>query len=368
MREPYLDGLRGWAAIAVVLHHLLHITIFPGWRNYLPAIPFFADGTFAVFVFFVLSGYVLSAGFFKTGQRAVVVDLALRRYFRLTIPILVISAIGAAMMYAGWMVNGHAGYAAGSWFWWSYFYQFEPSVADVLNFSLYRVYVDANAMTSYNSSLWTMPVEMQGSIAVFAVLLVAGGSRSARLAGHALLLGATWWLDSSIFALALGCALADFRYSRHFHQFEVSEKRVMLSRLMILSGLMLAAMRWEDNSPVQLAFASLALIFGVMLSDGVRRALSTPISQWVGRLSFSIYLVQIPVMCSFTAWGFMALYQGHGISALSLLALFVSSLALIMLSAMAFYPVEKLGIMVGRKFSQAIFKLARPTVLPLRTE
>lgn len=359
MRESYLDGLRGWAAIAVVLHHLLHITIFPGWRNYLPAIPFFADGTFAVFVFFVLSGYVLSAGFFKTGERAVVVDLALRRYFRLTIPILVISAIAAAMMAAGWMLNGHAGYAAGSWFWWSAFYQFDPSVADVINFSLYRVYVDPNAMTSYNSSLWTMPVEMQGSIAVFAILLLVGTSRAARLVGHAVLLGLTWWFDSSIFALALGCALAAFRHSRHFHQFEVSEKRQLLSVLMIACGLMLAAWRWEDNEPLTLSFASLALIFGIMLSQRARRALSTPLSQWVGRLSFSIYLVQIPVMCSFTAWGFMALYSGHSISALSLLILFVSSMALIMLSAMLFYPVERLGIVVGRKVSQTIMRFAR---------
>src|SRR6476646_6648538 len=68
MRRTALDGLRGLAALVVVFHHVL--LTWPGWANaylgshgnalaYSP-LHVVLDGTFAVYVFFVLSGYVLT--------------------------------------------------------------------------------------------------------------------------------------------------------------------------------------------------------------------------------------------------------------------------------------------------------------------
>jgi peptidoglycan/LPS O-acetylase OafA/YrhL len=51
----------------------------------LPFKPIVLDGPFAVFIFFVLSGYVLSVFAFRAGRRRDAVDIALRRYPRLVL-------------------------------------------------------------------------------------------------------------------------------------------------------------------------------------------------------------------------------------------------------------------------------------------
>ena len=64
LRLEFLDGLRGWGALMVFLYHLivqlLSNTAPPYRSKYLA---FLLDGDFAVFIFFVLSGFVLSIKF-----------------------------------------------------------------------------------------------------------------------------------------------------------------------------------------------------------------------------------------------------------------------------------------------------------------
>ena len=61
---PFLDGVRGYAALYVVMHHAWNEMGWqdankqlPGWLQHLMS--FFAPGTYGVAVFIVLSGYCL---------------------------------------------------------------------------------------------------------------------------------------------------------------------------------------------------------------------------------------------------------------------------------------------------------------------
>lgn len=81
-RVRALDGIRGLAAVVVVVHHTFLVSpllanpyqnpydVRPGtiawWATYTP-LHLFWDGTEAVFVFFVLSGFVLSLPLARTG-------------------------------------------------------------------------------------------------------------------------------------------------------------------------------------------------------------------------------------------------------------------------------------------------------------
>lgn len=362
MRERYLDGLRGWAALVVMLGHTLIGMLWPHWA---PAFrPTVIDGTFSVYVFFVLSGYVLSIGFFSTGRRMVVADLALRRYLRLTIPILVISSIAMVFMMAGWMRNVEAGQASGSTHWLSQFYAFPPSIADLLHFSLWRVYIDPSATTSYNSSLWTMPVEMQGSILVFAFLLLVGRSRALRVVGHVAFLGVTFCSSSSFFAMALGVALAEFSCTSSHVALRQSSWSPRLALILVIGAVLAAGLRREVNDIRLLSACSAAVIYAVLISSTLQRLLSTRLSQWLGKISFSLYLVHIVVICSLVSWLYLALGDGAGLSlAKSALVGFVCVVACL-LSAALFFPVERLGVVAGRKFAAVILR-ASPAVIEL---
>ena len=104
----YLDGLRGVASLVVYFHHFL-LLVFPPFYfldmeflNQAPSLlKYFAttplrllfDGTLAVQIFFIHSGFVLCYHFFYKSKRSEnfrydnVVSSAIRRYIRLTIPL-----------------------------------------------------------------------------------------------------------------------------------------------------------------------------------------------------------------------------------------------------------------------------------------
>src|SRR4249920_301079 len=78
----YMDGLRGVAAFVVVLHHFA-LTFRPELVAAVSPLTLLFAGHFAVCIFFVISGFVLSYKFFETSRADVVTSGAVRRYFRL---------------------------------------------------------------------------------------------------------------------------------------------------------------------------------------------------------------------------------------------------------------------------------------------
>jgi hypothetical protein len=95
-RFRFLDGLRGWAAVVVLLHHLfvdgLPANSFMADRA-LWAKVFFLNGTLAVSVFFVISGFSLSIRYLETGDAGALGRVAAGRYLRLALPIFAICAM-----------------------------------------------------------------------------------------------------------------------------------------------------------------------------------------------------------------------------------------------------------------------------------
>lgn len=355
MRETYLDGLRGWAALVVVLCHAGEI-LWPTWH---PGFyPLFTDGSFSVFVFFVLSGYVLSVGFFRTGKRRVVVDLALRRYPRLTVPIFAACCLATVLMGFGLMHNIPASKAAGSDGWLPIVYTFTPTFMDLLHFSFWRVYVDGSPASSYDAPLWTMPIEMQGSILVFATLLVMGQRTTLRGVIHVVVLVVTAWLGSPFVAMAAGAAVANLAQLDMHRRLRDSAYASFVAWGLLVGAVVFAAARPDVPGPVWLTVCSSSLLYGVLLNKGFQRTLSSPVSSWLGRISFSLYLIHVLVLCSFTSWAYLALGGGEKLSSIGSTALLAVTVAVCLAVAALFHSMERLGIALGRRFSQAAFHVA----------
>ncbi|TPX07657.1 uncharacterized protein E0L32_010655 [Thyridium curvatum] len=195
----WLDGLRGFAAFLVYWqHHELwahdYDTENPIFENafgynkkfYLVSFPgirlLFTGGHFAVAIFFVISGYVLSAKplklihdgeFLKLGDN--VASALFRRWFRLYLPIICTTLVYCTMWHAFgiWVSNATA---KGSWREevWAWYAEFK-------NFSF--VFNSGGLpWFSYNVHLWSIPLEMKGSIVVYTVALaISRCTRNARL-------------------------------------------------------------------------------------------------------------------------------------------------------------------------------------------
>lgn len=350
MREHYLDGLRGWAALFVVGSHLGPMFLTQGLLQNI--FPFFTDGQMAVYVFFVLSGYVLSIGFFHTGQRNAVVTLALRRYPRLTIPILTTTLLSLLSMKLGLFANIPAGQAASS-AWLESFYQFQGSLPGALQFGLWDVYANYDGPTSYNSALWTMWIEMLGSMVIFGLLLLAGQNRIMQLVAIAAF---AFWAtrhNEHLVAFTLGMLLA------------LCSAQAWIPRnnaagfCLLAATLPITMLRYMGDSVTALSCYAAAIVFAVLLSPALQAMLSTRLSQWLGRVSFPLYLTHMLIICSLSSAMYLYFGNGNAVSPQEGALIAVVSIAACLFAARLFLPVELAAINVARAFSSLVLQLVR---------
>jgi peptidoglycan/LPS O-acetylase OafA/YrhL len=120
----------------------------------------------AVCVFFVLSGDALTLPLFRGLQAQSIHRLVLSRFCRLSVPILASCMLVWGLMRANLVFSHEAAPVVSSADWLATFLLFEPNLWGVIRYGIYGVYFD-QAPKSYNPFLWTMSIEMLGSVLVF---------------------------------------------------------------------------------------------------------------------------------------------------------------------------------------------------------
>lgn len=365
MREHHLDGLRGWAALVVLAFHIgpMFFGQSMWWQGLL--IPTVVDGTFAVYVFFALSGYVLSARFFRGAGRRYVVDMALRRYLRLTLPA-ALASLGAMLLMAnGLMFNFEASKVTGSE-WLGGFCRTAPTLLHLLQHSFVGGYL-APFPQPYNPVLWSMFYELWGSALLFAMLLCVGRRPARRLAGHALFVGGSWLAESPVLAIALGAVLADLVH-RPFHVSLARAPRAGLAGIgLAVVALVVVAVRIDlYDAVIRMSVCGALILYAVLISTPLQAALSTRVSRVLGAYSFPLYLVHFPLMLSVTSYAFVV--AGDGASPLTTAVILACSLVVYAGAAWAFRPVEQLAVVASKRFSTFVLtssdRVLRPRARP----
>ncbi len=293
-RNHEVDGIRGWASLSVLFGHVfLGVlgTAIPALRNHLTDLLF--NGQFAVLVFFVLSGDALATGCMIS--RATMDRVIVKRYFRLSIPIFLSCALVYLLMVAHLDFHGPVVAMVKREDWLGGFLHFNPSIIGLFKFAFYKVYAEQLPDKAYNPILWTMGMELIGSLLVFAFCQVQTKIR------HPLWVLATlslWLLFCrsyyGLFFIGVG-----FAHLRKHGYFERIEKNLWGRFLAPLGFLLLApCVVWI---PFHLAFSA-AFVFCVYSSPMLRRFFSNGISKFLGRISFSVYLIHFPVIISLDCW------------------------------------------------------------------
>ncbi|MFZ2835300.1 MAG: acyltransferase family protein, partial [Candidatus Moraniibacteriota bacterium] len=182
----YLDGLRGLAAFVVVFHHFIlafYPALFSGPDNVThmasgkeiflsgSVLNLFYNGNFAVCVFFVLSGYVLSHKFFVFKDNEIITASAVKRYLRLAIPVAFSVFCAYILMKFSLFYNQQAAEASGSG-WLGGFWDFKPDFIDSLNQTFIGTFF--SNVFEYNMTLWTIAFEFFGAFLVFGFLALFG--------------------------------------------------------------------------------------------------------------------------------------------------------------------------------------------------
>ena len=186
-----LEALRGYASVIVVLHHF-GLGFLPNFKAQmsegLPAysLGWLQSGTGAVYVFFLLSGFVLTLAYFENGDAKGLLRAAVKRLPRLWPP----AAYGVLLGYLAlrFQLNHNTAASLVSGSDWLAKFAYADQTHPV---SLWRAGKESITLflryraLQFNSNLWTMVVEFYGSLlALFAAFAMAGLWRKATLLRH----------------------------------------------------------------------------------------------------------------------------------------------------------------------------------------
>ena len=352
-RYEHLDGLRGLAALNVVVGHIVvasDFALYTGlaadsrsqWDVALSAWPLLlpvAGANFSVCVFLVLSGFVLAHAFHfgRLGALA----LAVKRALRLGVPILFATLFSWALLAAGLTYNRPV-IALWRSHWLDEQLAHGAHLADALREGTYGSLIGPwSFTTSYDSALWTMPIEFTGSLLLIGLARV-GWRRwklreSRTLAGIVALIAGVMaypvylslmlfgaaiylldprrleprltrtWLTGAMLAMAVLLGTAPFSAARGWgwdKMVAAAPAGILPSRCFALCQgfvVMEKTARWH-------AAGAILLLMAVETSPTVRRMLATKMPLFLGRISFPLYLLHVPLLMSVGCGTFLLLH------------------------------------------------------------
>jgi peptidoglycan/LPS O-acetylase OafA/YrhL len=358
LRLEFLDGLRGWGALMVFLYHLIVQLLFntaPPYRSRYLA--FLLDGDFAVFIFFVLSGFVLSIKFIISPGKYSLTQAVIARYFRLMLPIIITSFVAYMLMLAHAMYNVPASVPANTPQWLGVYFNFEPTPAYFLQFNLYYVFFNFNPGANFNPVLWTIAYEFTGSMLVY---LIVGFFRTDKnktyLVPIVFIILFNLFNNPIIACFAIGYLFAELyvAYSQR------SENTPWVSWLAtaLFAVPVICSTFYRTGHHFYIALLASLLVLSVTFSGVLKRFFSNKVSRFLGRISFPLYLIHLPLICSFSSYLFLYLpAHGYGNQATANIIV-ATTVPLGLLIAWIFYPIETFSVKASKRISEWLMRFS----------
>ncbi|WP_455546728.1 acyltransferase family protein [Dryocola clanedunensis] len=373
----YIEGIRGVACFMVVLSHLAlvfypglheHDLIIHGWERviYDSPLPFFYSGTAAVYIFFVLSGYVLTFGIMKNKDiLASISMMTIRRYFRLAPPV-VASCI---LAYVALNFIGSDTSALSAWA--QSYGKFEPTFFGAIYSGLVETFFRGGS--NYNPVLWTMKIELIGSFIVFYYCAVSSKvnrkfvvallfslcisllpiSQIEKYSYLCFIFGA--YISGVDIRLPLKMALPFLIVGAYFGGVHYGS-----SAYSMVIGFVSFSVLGEMINAYYLfcAFSGVLVVMSIISNESLSRLFSGKIVVYSGKVSFSVYLIHMPIIYLISPFIFNSFLNELGYFYASLTSSFLTVFVIYMASN-AFY---KAFDFQSIKLSKAAFTSMRPIV------
>jgi peptidoglycan/LPS O-acetylase OafA/YrhL len=303
-RIATLDALRGVAALAVVFSHAIDKDAWPAWLSDLTPLGMCRDGRAPVILFFVLSGLALTLSLKETRVTGYL-PFAARRICRIWVPFAV--AILIAALCAG-LVDTH------------------PLTADEVRYPLWSpeipsldetldtlVMLGQRKDSVLDSPVWSLTHELRISLIIPVLVLAQRRHGLQVIVGTFALTAIVAYLYGSLFDDILPLygktPRGSFEVTAYYVWFFCLGIGTALHRDAIMNfasryraelwmlSLVFLSIQWESRllTDVLYGIGSMLLIWGVMVSPRVSDWLMTPVMQWLGRMSYSLYLTHLIV-------------------------------------------------------------------------
>ncbi|WP_440947323.1 acyltransferase family protein [Methanosarcina sp. T3] len=380
----YLDGLRGIAAVNVMIMHFF-VILAPAmvYGSELPShfgsfdllfsstpLGLIGAGNFSVCIFFVLSGYVLTQKYFKTKDNGVIISSAVRRYLRLFVPVFAAVILSYLLASAGLYryffetmeVSAGSNYRN--------YWAFTPDILDAVKQAGWNSFFLGGDIY-YNPVLWTMTIEFYGSMLVFTMALLFGSLRN-RWTFY--LAAVVLFLNYYYLAFVIGMVLAD-AFNGKTPIFKTNNK-IILS-IILISGMFLGSYPispltsdslyaflnngfFETPEAAYHILGAGMIMYVLLNSRGLQSVFSFPVPVFLGKISYSLYLVHFLVASSFTCALFLTLYPILSYGTAFFISCFLSLFLIFPLSYLFYKYVDTAGVELSKAFYNRLVNSRRP--------
>lgn len=294
----YLEGIRGIAALIVVIwHYVLYFypplantgeMSFKNFLNYTyyeqllmlaAETPFclFFNGQASVRLFFVLSAFVLTYKFFKTKNYEYLSAGAIKRYFRLLGP--VVFSLFITLIFIKLSLVGNI------------FIATEFNIIDFFKEAFFGVFYKSGS--PQNPPLWTMSYEFFGSMLVFAIAALFAKYRKRWIIYFLLVL---LFHKTHYLAFVFGMMLSDYFTSQIYSKYKT---KIFPSKTLV-PLIIIALLLYTISGVRQQIWGAAIFIFCVLHSDSLQKFFSHSLFLFFGKISFSMYVMHAIILSSFS--------------------------------------------------------------------
>lgn len=327
-----LEGMRGIAAFVVYIHHFI-LLIYPSFyfldpiinndSNFIQLfaktpIGIFNDGHMPIRFFFVHSGFVLTYAFIRSGaiekyNYFKIFSAVLRRYFRLTGPVLASILFAYLLMKMNFMHNKvvddqHIRK------WISGYYKFTPDFWNAFLQGIWGTYFEFKSSSTYNSSLWTIAIELKASFMVYFLAFIGSFFTLWKRLIIYFIPMFLFGLNSNYSCFIFGLIMCEFYMFKG--QLKIKKKSVLL--IILLFAIYFGGIKTFDNvlyswipighlgeKYIFYSFktvGSILLILFILNSSILKQILKSRPVHFLGKLSYSFYVLHFILLASLSSY------------------------------------------------------------------
>lgn len=375
-----IDGIRGIAAFIVVLSHLVYtyfpyvhrnpdddsIILYP-IQSYIYNSPFgfMFSGTMAVYIFFILSGYILTYVIQSQYSKRKIITMSLKRYPRLMIPTLV-SCVLAYLSFSYFLTDKTM---LSSWI------QNFGSFNFTFLGAIYNGTVESFLFgkSSYNFVLWTMQIELLGSFLIFGILFFGEKYNSwtyySILSKFTIIIFFLLLVVANIISSKLGLGLVALLIGHMFYLYGKNINSFFLIPLFIL-GLYFASIHNESSSYSMITsvfgtysyelfnfLSSIFIIYSVIFSKKLNTFFSAKIFIFMGKVSFSVYLIHLILISTFSIYIFNMFSKDLNYALSSILSSIITVIVIYIFSFLYYKYIDKQGMIISETIVTKLMNL-----------
>ena len=372
-----VESIRGVACLMVVFSHISY-TFFPylhafngkadpdinGIQYFIHESPFafFFSGSAAVYMFFVLSGFILTkVALSHSSSPQKIFSMSIKRYPRLMIPALTSCLIAFVFFLIFDITSPNLSewineYGAGEY---SFFGAMYSGLIDVFFVS---------GQSTYNPVLWTMKIELIGSFVIYIIclnhLVFKIKYFPVMILFLIISLISLGWIENS-----LGLGLLSFYGGYAFSTYGKKIPGVVALPVLAL-GIYLAGAHNDSWSYSFLSpllgqktyiacnfFSGFIIVYAILFNSNLIKLFSGRLTVFMGKVSFSVYLIHMPILSTLGVYLFEVVYSYSGMYGLSAISSSIFTVLFIYLVSTVFYSqVDVRGMLISKYLSDIVTK------------